>query len=120
MQRSTFNVSAAESGARLDVFLVRKFPDETRTAIQKWIEQAGVPVKGHKSKSSYRLRNQDRIEFERPEISERSVVLEPWNYPLSFLYEDEDLIAINKPSRIVTHPGAGKNVHTLANAILFS
>src|SRR5438034_10724978 len=118
MQRASFDVSAAETGTRLDVFLVRHIPKETRAAIQKWIEQGAVMVNGQKSKSSYRLRNQDRIEIQRRESATASAVLEPWAYPLSLLYEDEDLLAINKPSRMVTHPGAGRSAHTLANALV--
>jgi 23S rRNA pseudouridine1911/1915/1917 synthase len=119
MGQIVFLVSKDQAGTRLDVFLTHHLPHETRSTIQKWIRQCAVTVNGRESKSAHRLQCKDRIEIDKPESHPKSGILDPWEYPLTLLYEDEDLLAINKPSRLVTHPGAGRSNHTLANALIF-
>src|ERR1051325_2869284 len=96
-----FIMSPADAGTRLDVFLARHLPAETRSAIQKWIELHAVTVNARESKPACRLRINDRVEIQKPSNDATEAVLEPWAYPLIIVYEDEDLIAINKPSRLV-------------------
>jgi 23S rRNA pseudouridine1911/1915/1917 synthase len=118
MKHLSFLVPPVEAGSRLDLFLVRHLPDESRAGIQKLIEEGSVLVNNIESKAAYKIRFNDRIEVTISDPSAESTALVPWIYPLEILYEDESLMAINKPSQIVTHPGAGRSQHTLANAIV--
>jgi 23S rRNA pseudouridine1911/1915/1917 synthase len=113
-----FNVSLEEAGERLDVYLLRKLSLDSRAAVQKLIESGAVRVNSKPTRSSYRVRHNDSVESDFTEIHPPAAELQPWNFPLEILYEDDHLIAINKPAGIVTHPGAGNHDQTLANAII--
>jgi 23S rRNA pseudouridine1911/1915/1917 synthase len=107
-----------DAGARLDVFVARHFDGESRSAIQKWIESGNVLLNGRRAKASHKIQSGDRIQVEPQERKTEKDALEPWDIPLEVLYEDDALLAINKPAHVVTHPGAGNRSHTVANAIL--
>ncbi len=111
-------VSNADAGARLDVFVARHFAGESRSSIQKWIESGHVLLNGRKAKASHKIQSGDRFRVEPQERATEKGALEPWDIPIEILYEDDDLLAINKPPHVVTHPGAGNRAHTIANAIL--
>jgi 23S rRNA pseudouridine1911/1915/1917 synthase len=113
-----FTVSSDESETRLDVFLLHRLSVSSRATVQKWIRQKNVLINGKSAKSSHKLHPGDRIELNRPAESAASATLAPWDFPLDVVYEDESILAINKPSGMVTHPGAGNRSHTLANAVL--
>ncbi|HSE39547.1 MAG TPA: RluA family pseudouridine synthase [Acidobacteriota bacterium] len=113
-----FNISLEEAGERLDVYLVRKLSLESRAAVQKMIESGAVRVNAKPARSSYRVRMNDSVETDVQKIQPAVTELQPWNFPLEILYEDDHLIAMNKPAGIVTHPGAGNREHTLANAMI--
>ncbi len=102
---------------RLDVFLAREHRHYSRTHIKKLIEEGFVLVDGGTRKPGFLLRGGEKIEMVRraPEIPEA----EPENIPLEILYEDEDLMAINKPAGIVVHPAPGNFTGTIVNAVLF-
>jgi len=109
----------ASSGVdlRLDAFLVRKIKELSRSQLQKAIEQEKVRVNHIIRRSSYRLREGDRVEIEfelqEPEKIERE------DLPLEVIRQDKHLLVIDKPSGMVVHPGAGNRRGTLVNALLF-
>lgn len=102
---------------RLDKFLSNILSDVSRSKIQEYIDNELILINSKKSKSSYKLKENDEIfinDFPR-EVSE----LTPEDIPLDIVYEDDDVIVINKPKGLVVHPGAGNKNHTLANALKF-
>jgi 23S rRNA pseudouridine1911/1915/1917 synthase len=104
-----------EIGLRLDAFVAER-EELTRSAIQKLIEKGNVRVNDLPSKKSYRIESSDVIEIELPEPEEISVIAE--NIALDIVYEDNDLIVVNKPKGMVVHPAAGNYEGTLVNALL--
>lgn len=113
----TFFVSEDEDTLRLDKMLAQHFPKYSRTYFQYLIEKNLVLVNGSVVKKRLQVRVGDEIEIEfacTPEID-----LEPENIPLDILFEDEDLLAVNKPAGMVVHPGAGNYSGTFVNALLF-
>jgi 23S rRNA pseudouridine1911/1915/1917 synthase len=110
-------VSEQEAGNRLDKLLSNYFPSHSRTYFQYLIEEGCVLVNGVRIKKREKPQAGDEIEvcfLITPEIS-----LEPENIPLDILYEDEHLLAVNKPAGMVVHPGAGNFSKTFVNALLF-
>jgi 23S rRNA pseudouridine1911/1915/1917 synthase len=110
-------VSEEDQNIRLDKLLSLRFPTHSRTYFQHLIETGSVLVNGKRSKKREEARVGDEIEVcftLTPEMS-----LEPENIPLDILYEDEDILAINKPAGMVVHPAAGHPNHTFVNALLF-
>lgn len=110
-------VSEQEANVRLDKALSMRFPAHSRTYFQFLIEQGCVLVNGAVVKKRESLRTGDEIEIYfllTPEIS-----LEPQDIPLDILYEDEHLLAVNKPANMVVHPAPGHPKNTFVNALLF-
>jgi 23S rRNA pseudouridine1911/1915/1917 synthase len=101
---------------RLDVFLRTCFPTLSRGAIQRLIEQGHIRVEGQGVKSTHHPRAGEQICVEWPEPQPSQA--QPEEIPLSVLFEDEDLLVINKPPGLVVHPAAGHEEHTLVNALL--
>lgn len=104
---------------RLDKILVHQFPDKTRQYLQKMIKEGYVLVNGKKTKNSYQLEPQDKLKINFP--LPRTIQLKEVSIPLDIVYEDSDILVINKPAGMVTHPGAN-GVHledSLVNALLF-
>ena len=118
MTSRLLNVSSEDAGERLDLYLVRKLSLDSRVSIQKMIQSGTVKVNGKPSRASYRVRAFDVIEIEIADVPAEHNELRPWKFPLEILYEDEHLIAVNKPANVVTHPGAGNREQTLANAMI--
>ncbi|HJZ83356.1 MAG TPA: RluA family pseudouridine synthase [Pyrinomonadaceae bacterium] len=112
-----FSVSEAEAGERLDSFLAARIPDWSRARLQKLIADADVLVNGQSAKSSYKTRAQDEIEIELASLP--SATFAPEDIPIEVVYEDDDLVVVNKPSGMVVHPAAGISSGTLANALAF-
>jgi 23S rRNA pseudouridine1911/1915/1917 synthase len=110
-------VNDEAEGARLDSFLAANMAGVSRTRIQRAIEDGDVLVNEHAAKASYRLRRGDQIEVELPEPPPVEIVPEPIR--LNIIYEDDDLIAVDKPAGMVVHPGAGIESSTLANALVY-
>jgi len=110
-------VLPAEAGARLDLFLAEKYPDLSRSRIQGIISDRLLTVNQKIEKPSYRIRSGDRIEFKMPEPT--PLEAEPEQIPLEVLYEDQDLVVVNKPQGMVVHPAEGNYSGTLVNALLF-
>lgn len=111
----TFRIDA-ETG-RLDKVLTELLPDASRSQIQAWIKDGYVRVNGDTVKTNYKVQEGDAITVTEPEPEVLDV--EPENIPLDILYEDEDLLVVNKPSGMVVHPSKGHLSGTLVNALLF-
>ena len=111
------SVAASNEGERLDAFLASHVEGWSRARLQRLIEEADVLVNGHTVKSSYKLRPNDEIEVELTPPPSSS--FSPENIPLDVVYEDNELIVVNKPAGIVVHPAAGVMSGTLANALAF-
>ena len=106
-----------DEGKRLDGYLAEITPDISRSKIQNLIKSGNIKVNDVSKKPSYQLRENDKIEFE---ISpEQSLVIEPQNIPLDIVYEDENMLVVNKPSGMLTHPTTIERENTLVNALLY-
>lgn len=103
-------------GERLDRYLARLFPELSRSAIQKVIEGGGVSVNGVAAGKNYRLRADDRLVYVPAEPAKPDV--EPQDIPLKVIYEDDDLLVVEKPKGMVVHPAPGNYDGTLVNALL--
>ena len=116
----SFPVAEADRGRRLDIFLVERLPETSRSRIQQWLEQGKVWVEGlprpQPLKAGYRLRGGERVRVELEPPAPLRAYPEP--IPLEILYEDEAVVAINKPAGMVVHVGAGVRSGTLVNALL--
>ncbi len=105
-----------EIGMRLDAFVAER-EEITRSAIQKLIESGNVLVNDKALSKSYKVAEGDIVEVEIPEVKEIS--LEAEDIPLDIIYEDSDLVVVNKPKGMVVHPAPGNYSGTLVNALLF-
>ncbi len=101
---------------RLDVFLVRSGTAPTRSQAKAWIDAARVVVDGQSRKAGFLLGGGESVAIEEPESNPRAP--EPEDLPLRILYEDEDIVAIDKPPGIVVHPAPGSRRGTIVNALL--
>ena len=111
------NVDIEAVGLRLDSFLTTQLSDISRTRVQRAIEDGDILVNERVAKPSYRLREGDQIEIDLPEPPPVELIPEP--LPLNIMYEDDDLIVVDKPAGMVVHPGAGVDSGTLANALVY-
>ena len=102
---------------RIDQFLCKCQPDVSRSAIQKWIKDGNILVQGKTCKANYRINQGDTIALFVPEPVEVSI--QPQDIPLDILYEDKDLLIVNKPKGMVVHPAPGHPDGTLVNAIMY-
>ena len=109
-------ISSENVKKRLDVY-VSEVMEVTRSNAQGLIDEGLVTVNGKAENKNYRLRLNDEVEIEEQEIKELNVEAE--NIPLNIVYEDEDIIVINKPSGMVVHPAPGNESGTLVNALLY-
>jgi 23S rRNA pseudouridine1911/1915/1917 synthase len=108
--------SSTDRNKRLDQFLRERLPQYSRARLQDWIEQGRVLVNGSPEKRSFLLKGAERIDVEPAERPPLRAT--PEDLPLEVLYEDADVIAINKPAGMVVHTGAGQHSGTLVNAVL--
>lgn len=113
----TIIFSADKAGERLDVFLTRKWPDFSRSHIQKLIAKGEVVTVGKVRKANYKLALGDEVKITLSEAV--PVAIEAENILLDILYEDDDIIVVNKARGMVVHPAAGVNSGTLVNALLY-
>ncbi|MDD3252278.1 MAG: RluA family pseudouridine synthase [Lachnospiraceae bacterium] len=109
----------AEQGddLRIDRYLSRELEELSRSYLQKLLKEGGVLVNGKAVKSNYKVANGDRILLDIPEAVEPEIEAEPMD--LDILYEDSDIILINKPKGMVVHPAAGHYTGTLVNGLMF-
>jgi 23S rRNA pseudouridine1911/1915/1917 synthase len=111
-----FQVGEPSAGSRLDLFLATACSDLSRSRIQKLIEEGAARLGGQAVKRSHVVRAGDTVELDVPEPE--PVAIEPEAIPISVLYEDADLLAIDKPPGLVVHPSPGHSSGTLVNALL--
>ena len=112
----TFIVTASDAGKRVDLFLRDQMPLYSRARLQSWIRGGRVVAAGVALKSSYLLRGNETIEVE--PLALPPLRATPEALPLTILYEDDDVVAIDKPAGMVVHAGAGCKTGTLVNALL--
>ena len=110
-------ISATDNGERIDKYLSEKFSEYSRSYIKGLIDDGRVSVSGKTVKSSFKVFNGAAITINIPPLKEVEII--PENIPLDILYEDEDVILINKPKRMVVHPAAGHYTGTLVNALMY-
>lgn len=106
-----------QAGERLDVFVARQQPELSRSHVQKLIEDGNVLVDGKARKANFRLHGGEQVELSLPEPEPVEIL--PEELPLDILYEDADIIVINKARGMTVHPAAGITRGTLVNALLF-
>ncbi len=111
-----FRVTDEDGGVRIDKYLTSVCEGLSRSYLQKLLKSGQVLVGGQGVKASYAVQEGDLIELEVPEAVEPEILAEPMD--LDVLYEDEDIILINKPKGMVVHPAAGHYTHTLVNGLL--
>jgi 23S rRNA pseudouridine1911/1915/1917 synthase len=109
-------IVAEKGGERIDAYIAVAL-DLSRSNVQKLIENGAVMVNGKPCKSNYKLKAGDNVSVEIPEPED--LAAEPENIPLDIVYEDSDIIVINKPRGMVVHPAAGNYTGTLVNALLY-
>lgn len=117
MGNETRILLAKQNGIRLDSFVSEHMEEISRSYIQKLMKEGNIQVNGHPAKSSYKVSAGDKISVMVPEPDELRI--EPEDIPLDILYEDDDILVVNKPKGMVVHPSPGHNSHTLVNAVLF-
>lgn len=117
MDKFCFTITEELEGERVDKCLSMLIDSLSRSFIQKLIREDGVSVSGKPVKANYRVKAEDEVIFELPDSVEPDI--EPENIPLEILYEDQDVIVVNKPKGMVVHPAAGHYSGTLVNALLY-
>lgn len=116
MTTAEFSYPSGDGPMRLDLYISSRLEGETRAAVQRLIETGNVLVDGHPARASLKLKGGERVTVEIPAPVEAEP--KPESIPLEVLYEDHDLIVINKPAGMVVHPGPGNSSGTLVNALL--
>ncbi|AHM56779.1 putative RNA pseudouridine synthase YlyB [Peptoclostridium acidaminophilum DSM 3953] len=116
MEQRSFYVMEDEEGGRLDVFLSEQFEDISRSYIQKLVKDGLVSVNGKLEKAKYIVRENDTVEVNLPDRSEPKP--QPEDIRLEIVYEDDQVIVVNKPQGMVVHPAPGNSEGTLVNALL--
>ncbi|NMF04018.1 RluA family pseudouridine synthase [Clostridium beijerinckii] len=117
MEKNVFIVDEKDRGERIDKYLAEIFVDKSRSFIQGLIEKDGIKVNNKTPKSNYKLRALDEIEvtFSEPEV----LRVEAEEISINILYEDKDVVVVNKPQGMVVHPAPGNYNGTLVNALLY-
>lgn len=117
MERFSYQIGVGEDEERLDIWLTTAISGLSRSYIQKCIKDGQVSVNEKPAKAAYRLRVDDEISFLIPEAAEPAIEAE--DIPLAVLYEDEDVLVVDKPKGMVVHPAPGHLSGTLVNAVLW-
>ena len=112
-----FVVKARMVGKRIDAYLAGRYPDFSRSVIQKVIDAGAVLINGQATKASYRVREGDEIRVWLPDLGDGSFQAE--DIPIGIVYEDDLFTVVNKPAGLITHPGRGNWSGTLVNALQF-
>lgn len=117
MKELLIDVTQDFEGERIDKYLSRLVTDSSRSAIQKLIESGSVKVNGSQVSKNYKVSADDEILMLQGEL--KTLDAEPENIPLDIVYEDSDLLVVNKPRGMVVHPAPGNYSGTLVNALLY-
>ena len=117
MQEFCFQITEEYEGERIDKCLSMLIDSLSRSFIQKLIKEGQVFVDGKPVKGSYAVKTDDEVQFQLPDCVKPDIVAE--NIPLEILYEDEDVVVVNKPKGMVVHPAAGHYSGTMVNALMY-
>lgn len=117
MEKHCFTADIEHEDQRIDRYLTEMLPEQSRSFFQKLIRDGFVMVNHIIVKVNYRLKTEDVIEIDIPDAVPTEIV--PENIPLDILYEDDDLLIVNKPKGMVVHPAVGHSTGTLVNAIMY-
>jgi 23S rRNA pseudouridine1911/1915/1917 synthase len=110
-------IIVAQSGIRLDKFILSHYPNFSRSYIQNLILKGNIVVNNSHVKTGYKIKKNDLILIDIP--TPEPSIIKPENIPLNLVYEDDYLVVVNKPAGLVVHPGAGNYSGTLVNALLY-
>jgi 23S rRNA pseudouridine1911/1915/1917 synthase len=113
---SDVTLDASAAGRRLDVSLAKAFPERSRSFLSRLLKDGSILIDGKEAKPSYKVRGGEHVEVEWPEPE--VIEARPEAIPLDILFEDADVIAVNKPAGMCAHPSAGHPNGTLVNALL--
>jgi 23S rRNA pseudouridine1911/1915/1917 synthase len=116
--KRTWKIQPEEAGQRLDRYLVSILQNLSRTAVQQMITGGEILVNGVVSKPGYMLRNGDEVRALRSRPESQQGIIQPSRRPLDIVYEDPDLLVVNKAAGVVVHPAPGHHDDTLVNALL--
>ncbi|MBM7556045.1 RluA family pseudouridine synthase [Halanaerobacter jeridensis] len=116
-ERKTITVNKEVIDQRIDKFLAEQFSDFSRSYIQKLIDEGNILINEEEVKKSYTLKLNDVVQLNIPEAE--TIDLKPQNIPLDIIYEDDDILVVNKQSDLVVHPAPGHPDGTLVNALLY-
>ena len=117
MKTDIFEVMEEQEGERLDKYLSIIYPDFSRSFFQKLIKDSAVLVNDVAEKASYSVKMEDVVTIHFPDAVQTTI--EPEDIPLDIIYEDDDLLIVNKPKGMVVHPSAGHYSGTLVNGIMY-
>ncbi|ENH98308.1 hypothetical protein J416_01174 [Gracilibacillus halophilus YIM-C55.5] len=117
MEAQFYQVTDQDHNSRIDKLLVTITDGYSRTQIKTWFDEKRVKVNGTSVKQNYKCQSGDDIQWEVPEVEPMEIEPEP--IPIDILYQDEDLLIVNKPSDMVVHPAPGHHHGTLVNALLY-
>ena len=117
MKTELYEVLNEQEGERLDKFLSIIYPDQSRSFFQKIIKDNKILVNDKPEKANYRIKCGDIINITIPDAVETQIV--PEDIPIDIIYEDDDVLIVNKPKGMVVHPSAGHYTGTLVNAIMY-
>ena len=116
MNIKKIKIQEAQAGKRIDGFIPSIETDLSRTAVQRLIKEENIKVNGAKTKDAYKVQVGDEIEIKIPDAKE--IDLKAQNIPLDIIYEDKDILVVNKPKGMVVHPANGNLDGTLVNAVM--
>jgi len=108
-----------KSGIRLDKFLADNIDEYSRTQLQKYIKNGYITVNGEIKPTNYSVNQNDQIQIDISEINDNVEFIEPQEIPIDIIFEDDEIIVINKQAGMTVHPGKGNIDGTLANALAF-
>lgn len=111
------NFTVTDETGRIDKVIPEKYSDFSRSQIQTWLKEGHVQVNGRIEKANYKVKAGDVVTIEPPEPEVLDLI--PENIPLDIVYEDKELVVVNKPQGMVVHPSAGHSSGTLVNALLY-
>ncbi len=117
MENYNFIIDASSAGVRIDKWITDNVDSLTRNAVQRLLEEKAVTVNGKAVSKNYKLRENDSLSIDIP--APKELVIEAQNIPIEIVYEDNDLLVVNKPKGMVVHPAPGNEDQTLVNALMY-
>ncbi|HZG80970.1 MAG TPA: RluA family pseudouridine synthase, partial [Brevibacillus sp.] len=115
-ERYDWNIEPSDAGERVDKYITLQNEDWSRSQVQTWIKEGRVTVGGEPVKNNYKLQAEDELTLRVPPPREMAILPEPM--PLDIVYEDSDVVVVNKPRGLVVHPAPGHYSGTLVNGLL--